>query len=74
MVELQEVQDALDWDNIILFCNIALQWHDTQERYYRELATQDSSFQWANMLIEKLWDLLWDLWEHWNALLYQQEN
>ncbi len=29
---------------------------------------------WTAELVKKLWDIAWDLWEHWNGVLHEQQN
>jgi hypothetical protein len=30
--------------------------------------------RWATAVIEKLWNIAWDIWEHRNGILHRQEN
>ncbi len=29
---------------------------------------------WISGLIQKLWEVAWDLWDYWNSILHHQEN
>jgi hypothetical protein len=40
----------------------------------KQEASRRLSKHWTSKLIKKLWDVVWDLWEHKNEVLHCQEN
>jgi hypothetical protein len=74
--DLQELQDAqyyIGWDKLI-FRNISVLWQEIQAQYFREIGKQNSGLQWTSALIQKIWQVAWDQWEHRNAILHNSEN
>jgi len=54
---------------------LSLQWRSEQDQYWSQIRSQKSSKRWTSELIKKLWDIAWDMWEHWNeALHHDPEN
>jgi hypothetical protein len=66
-------QDEIGWDNFFEGCT-AKAWEEHQQAYYDWCRTQKSSRRWAIALIQKLWDIAWDLWEHRIGIVHSQEN
>jgi hypothetical protein len=54
--------------------NIHINWRETHAQYYRELDTTYSSLHWTSMITQKLWQVAWDQWDHWNEVLPKSEN
>jgi hypothetical protein len=50
------------------------QWLEAQQRYYSTTKSSKTGRRWVTALIQKSWDTAWDLWEHWNEVLHEQEN
>jgi len=48
-------------------------WWDCQDHYWKMARTHQSSKQWTSELIKKLWNIAWDMWDHWNETLYSTE-
>jgi len=45
-----------------------------QQNYYSVTRSNKTGKRWVSALIQKLWDTAWDLWEHHNGVLHQNEN
>ena len=53
---------------------ISFEWAMTQEEYYKFLGSRRTGRRWVIALIKKLWQIAWDLWQHRNNVLHEQEN
>jgi hypothetical protein len=71
--ELQDAQDDIGWDKF-MFGNIYVLWQEIQAQYFREIGKQNSGLRWTSALIQKIWQVTWDLWEHRNTILHNSEN
>ncbi len=58
-------QDKLGWYNFLMGC-ISLHWKAVQQRYYEWLGNRNTGKKWATALIQKVWDVSWDMWDHRN--------
>jgi hypothetical protein len=64
-------QDAIGWQ---LSGRPALQAGEVQHRYYEFLDSRRTGLRWLTALIQKLWDVAWDMWDHRNRVLHDQEH
>jgi hypothetical protein len=71
--ELQDAQDDIGWDRF-MFGNISVLWQEIQAQYFQEIGKQKSGLRWTSALIQKIWQVAWDQWEHRNAILHNPEN
>jgi hypothetical protein len=71
--ELQDAQDDIGWDKF-MFGNISVLWQEIQAQYFREIGKQNSGLRWTSALIQNIWKLTWDQWEHRNVILHNSEN
>jgi hypothetical protein len=71
--ELQDAQDDIGWDKF-MFGNISVLWQEIQAQYFQEIGKQNSGLRWTTALIQKIWQVAWDQWEHRNAILHNSEN
>jgi hypothetical protein len=71
--ELQDAQDDIGWDKF-MFGNISVLWQEIQAQYFQEIGKQNSGLRWTSALIQKIWQVAWDQWEHRNAILHNSEN
>jgi hypothetical protein len=72
---LQEVvtkQDALGWQSL-LEGRPAIGWREVQHRYLQWIGSRRSGLRWLTALIQKLWDIAWDTWDHRNRVLHDTE-
>ena len=58
-------QDELGWYNFLMG-RISLHWKAVQQRYYEWLGKRNTGKKWATALIQKVWDVSWDMWDHRN--------
>jgi hypothetical protein len=49
-------------------------WEETQQLYYSFLCSRRTGRRWVIALIKKMWQIAWDLWEHRNGILHEQQN
>jgi hypothetical protein len=47
---------------------------EVQNRYYQAIGSQKLGRQWTVAIIQKMWDVVWDLWEQWNGIMHSEEN
>jgi len=45
-------------------------WRDYQEKLWKHAKSRKSSLRWTSALIQKLWDVSWDMWDHRNKELF----
>ena len=53
---------------------MAKDWEYAQDSHYKWCKSRRSGRRWTISLIQKLWDIAWDLWENRNDMLYAKEN
>jgi hypothetical protein len=58
-------QDEIGWYNFLMG-RISLQWKEVQQRYYEWLGKRNTGKKWATALIQKVWEVSWDMWDHRN--------
>jgi hypothetical protein len=66
-------QDDIGWDNFFEG-RVAKDWEYAQDSHYKWCKSRRSGRRWTISLIQKLWDIAWDLWENRNDMLYAKEN
>jgi len=66
-------QDGIGWD-AFFEGRVAIEWEQVQETYYLWCRSRKSGRRWTIALIQKLWDVAWDLWEHRNGFVHAKEN
>jgi len=49
-------------------------WAEAQEQHFKFFQTKKSGRRWLAALITKLWQVAWDMWEHRNGILTDQEQ
>lgn len=67
------IQNDIGWENLFEGC-IAKEWEHTQIVYYEWCRSKKSGRRWTTALIQKLWDIAWDLWEYRNGIVHSKEN
>jgi hypothetical protein len=58
-------QDELGWYNFLMG-QVSLQWKAVQQRYFEWLGCRNTGKKWATALIQKVWEVSWDMWDHRN--------
>ena len=66
-------QDQLGWDSF-LEGGISKYWQQAQEYYLEFTKSPRTSKRWTTSLIQKLFNVAWDQWDHRNAILHNTEN
>jgi hypothetical protein len=74
--DLQELQDAQDdiEQYKFMFGNISVLWQEIQAQYFRERGKQNLGMRWISALIQNIWQVAWDQWEHRNAILHNSDK
>ena len=65
-------QDGIGWQALLEGAP-AKGWSDAQQRYYDALGRRNTGERWL-MVIQKLWDVAWDLWDHRNNVLHKKDD
>jgi hypothetical protein len=73
MHECLAAQEALGGHRLLMGW-ILRDWSIWQQSYYDRCRSKRSGQRWVTLLIKKLWEVAWDLWEHRNDILHHQEN
>jgi hypothetical protein len=71
--ELQDAQDEIGCDKF-MFGNISILWKEIKARYFREIVKHNSGLRWTSALIQNIWQVTWDQWEHKNEILHNSED
>jgi hypothetical protein len=66
-------QDEIGWTPFFEGC-VSNKWTVAQEQYYKQLASQRTGRRWVVELIQKFFDVAWDLWEHHNGIKHHKDN
>jgi hypothetical protein len=66
-------QDEIGWQSL-LEGRPSLGWSEVQQRYYEWLGSRRPGLHWLTALIQKLWDIAWDMWDNRNRVLHQKEH
>ena len=66
------IQDAIGW-NCFFQGFWALEWEGAQSAYLQSIKSRRSPKRWLTSVITKLWDIAWDMWEHRNGCLHDNE-
>ncbi len=62
-------QDEIGWQ-FLLEGRVSNQWQGVQQQYYNWIASRKTGRRWVSLLIQKLWQVAWDQWEHRNGILH----
>jgi hypothetical protein len=66
-------QDSIGWANFFEGC-IAQEWEAIQDAYFQWCRSRKTGRRWMASLIQKLWDISWDLWEHPIGIVHDCKN
>jgi hypothetical protein len=53
---------------------VSLHWKEIQHQYYIFLGKRTTGERWVWLLIQKIWDVAWDQWDHRNEVVHKQNN
>jgi hypothetical protein len=62
-------QDRFGWYNLLMG-RISVKWKEVQQRYYVLLGRRNTGRRWLISLIETIWAISWDMWDHRNGILH----
>jgi len=66
-------QAHIGWDRMMDGW-ISWKWRDHQERIWKSIKSRKSSLRWTAALIQKMWDISWDMWDHQNKELHEGDT
>jgi hypothetical protein len=67
-----DTQNDIGWEKFFEGC-MAKEWEHLQIIYYEWCRSKKSGHRWTTALIQKLWDVAWDLWEYHNGIVHTKE-
>ena len=66
-------QDGIGWQAFLEGAP-AKGWSDAQQRYYDALGRRNTGERWLTAIIQKSWDVAWDLWDHRNNVVHKKDD
>jgi len=66
-------QSAVGWGKFFEGWVVS-QWTEQQNRYYKIIRSHRTGRCWTIAILQKLWNIAWDMWEHRNRTLHKKEN
>ena len=73
LAQALSTQDNIGWFNFLLGRTTTL-FAEIQQRHYESLQSKKTGFRWHVALINKLFGVAWDMWEHRNGILHGDED
>jgi len=70
---LLQAQSAVGWGKFFEGWVVS-QWTEQQNRYYKIIRSHRTGRCWTIAILQKLWNIAWDMWEHRNSILHKKEN
>jgi len=71
--EYDTEQAHIGWDRMMDGW-ISRKWRDHQEHIWKSIKSRKSSLQWTAVLIQKMWDVSWDMWDRQNKELHDGDT
>lgn len=68
-----EAQDAIGW-LCFMYGFWSLEWIGIQQAYLVSLQSKISVKRWSSAIIQKLWLIAWDMWDHRNQILHDKDH
>ncbi len=65
----EDEQTQIGWDRL-LDGWLSQYWRSQQDKIWSQVRSHKSSRRWTSALIQKLWDISWDMWDHHNKELH----
>jgi hypothetical protein len=62
-------QDKIGWYNLLLGL-MSTKWTDAQQKYLESIGKRNTGKRWTIAIINKLWDIAWDMWSHRNHITH----
>ena len=66
-------QADIGWGNLLEGW-ISSKWALEQQTSYDSIHSRRSGTRWASSLLRRIWMISWEMWDHRNSILHQQEN
>ena len=66
-------QDEVGWQAMLEGAP-AIGWREIQQSYYEWLGIRKTGLRWLSALVQKLWDVAWDQWNHRNGILHDNDE
>ena len=63
-------QQQIGWRNMVQGC-LSKHWQEIQAQYFLTLRSRQSPKRWTSSLVQKLWDVAWDQWDHRNDAVHK---
>jgi hypothetical protein len=71
--DLQHRQTRIGWHGFFEGWLVP-EWTEVQQAYYKTIKSLRTGKRWTVALIKKMWEIMWDLWEHRNGVLHEKDN
>ena len=68
-----ENQEKVGWQAMLEGAP-AIGWREVQQSYYEWLGLRKTGLRWLSALVQKLWDVAWDQWNHRNGILHDNDE
>ena len=68
-----KAQEIVGWRAFLEGCPV-VGWSEVQQRYYEWIKSKKSGERWLSALIQKVWDVAWDLWDHRNNVAHDKDS
>ena len=66
-------QQRVGWQALLEGCP-AIGWAEAQQLYFEWLEKRNTGRRWLVSVIQQLWNIAWDLWEHRNKILHDADD
>ena len=63
-------QDRVGWGSMLEGL-VTKRWSEVQQRFYEWIGVRRTGKRWLTSVIQKLWDVAWDMWDHRNKVLHE---
>jgi hypothetical protein len=71
--KLDQAQNDIGWE-ALLNGQVLTLWKEIKHQYFLFLGKRNLCERWVQLLIQKLFDVAWDQWEHKNEVVHQTKN
>ena len=71
--EMLNEQDKFGW-KAVLEGTLIRGWREAQQEQLTRTGSRRTGLRWVTALIQKLWDVAWDQWQHRNGVLHEKDS
>ena len=71
--EARNYQNRIGWGIMLEGC-ATHRWATAQQKYYEWIGSKKSGNRWMTNLIKKLWNISWNVWDHRNSKMHDEDN